>query len=68
MVTGLLTPTHIAIVLAVLLLIFGPRRLPETGRALGSGLREFKEAIGGRDGESIARPRGDTTSDQREAP
>ena len=48
MTTALLTPTHIAIVLIVLLLIFGPKRLPLTGRALGRGIREFKEAVTGR--------------------
>lgn len=52
MVTNLLTPTHIAIVLIVLMLILGPKRLPETGRALGSGIREFKQAITGHDNSS----------------
>lgn len=47
MTTGLLSPTHIAIVLVILLLLFGAKRLPETGRALGRGMREFKEAITG---------------------
>jgi len=47
MPTSLLTPTHIAIVMVVLLLVFGPKRLPQTGRALGRGIREFKEALTG---------------------
>lgn len=47
MTSGLLTPTHIAILLVVALLIFGAKRLPETGRALGRGMREFKDAITG---------------------
>lgn len=47
MVTNLLTPTHIAILLVVLLLLFGAKRIPETGRALGAGMREFKDAITG---------------------
>jgi sec-independent protein translocase protein TatA len=47
MPTGLLTPTHIAIVLAVLLLVFGRKRLPQTARALGRGIREFKHGLGG---------------------
>jgi sec-independent protein translocase protein TatA len=47
MTTGLLTPTHIAIVLIILLLILGPKRLPPTGRALGRAMREFKQAITG---------------------
>ena len=47
MISQLLTPTHLTILLVVLLLIFGPRRLPQTGRALGRTLREFREAIAG---------------------
>jgi sec-independent protein translocase protein TatA len=49
MVTGFLTPSHIAILLVVALLILGPKQLPGTGRALGSALREFKDGIAGRD-------------------
>ena len=49
MITQLLTPSHVAILLLVLLLIFGPTRLPQTGRALGRGLHEFKEGIAGRE-------------------
>jgi sec-independent protein translocase protein TatA len=49
MPTGLVTPTHVAILLILALLILGPKRLPEAGRALGTGIREFKDAITGRD-------------------
>jgi sec-independent protein translocase protein TatA len=45
--TGLLSPAHIAILLLVLLLVFGAKRLPELGRSLGSGLREFKHTLDG---------------------
>jgi sec-independent protein translocase protein TatA len=44
---GLENPLHIAIVLLVVLLVFGAKRLPEMGRSLGSGLRGFKESISG---------------------
>ena len=44
MIGQLLTPTHLAILLIVLLLVLGPKRLPESGRALGRGIREFKDA------------------------
>jgi TatA/E family protein of Tat protein translocase len=37
----------IFVVLLVILLFFGPKRLPELGRSLGSGIREFKDGIGG---------------------
>jgi sec-independent protein translocase protein TatA len=38
---------QIAIVLVIALLVFGPKRLPELGRSLGSGMREFRETISG---------------------
>ena len=37
------------IILVVLLVIFGPKRLPEMGRSLGRGMREFKDSITGKD-------------------
>lgn len=47
-------PTELIIVLVIVLLIFGPKRLPGLGKQLGSGMREFKDSItgkGGRDDE-----------------
>jgi sec-independent protein translocase protein TatA len=41
---------ELGIVLVVVLLIFGPKRLPQMGRSLGSGMREFKDGITGRSG------------------
>ena len=41
-------PLELVIVLAILLLIFGPKKLPQLGRSLGGGLREFKGAVTGR--------------------
>jgi sec-independent protein translocase protein TatA len=49
MFTGLLQPTHLIILLVVALVFLGPKRLPEAGRALGQGLKEFKNSIGGHD-------------------
>jgi sec-independent protein translocase protein TatA len=43
--TSILQPTHLILVLAVVLLVLGPKRLPEAGRALGQGLKEFKSSI-----------------------
>ena len=37
------------VILLVLLLVFGPKRLPEMGRSLGRGMREFKDSITGKD-------------------
>jgi sec-independent protein translocase protein TatA len=44
---GLDNPIHLLFLLAILLLVFGAKRLPEMGRSLGSGLRGFKESING---------------------
>ena len=44
-------PLEIAILLIVALLVFGPKRLPEMGRSLGRGMREFKDAVTGKDEE-----------------
>lgn len=42
---GLTSPTHLALLLLIALCLFGAKRLPEIGRSLGSGMREFKESI-----------------------
>ena len=44
---GLDNPLHIAFLVVILLLVFGARRLPEIGRSLGGGMREFKDSISG---------------------
>ena len=43
-------PTELIIVLVIVLLIFGPKRLPGLGRQLGAGMREFKDSITSRSG------------------
>jgi sec-independent protein translocase protein TatA len=43
----ILQPTHLLLILVVALLVLGPKRLPEAGRALGRGLRDFKDAVSG---------------------
>jgi sec-independent protein translocase protein TatA len=61
------SPVQLLIVLAIILLVFGAKKLPEIGRNLGSGAREFKEGITGQgdkadgqgdkaDGEAISGP------------
>jgi sec-independent protein translocase protein TatA len=52
-------PLEIAIVLVIVLLIFGPKRLPGLGKQLGTGMREFKESITGKDKDDDARATGD---------
>jgi sec-independent protein translocase protein TatA len=44
---GLENPLHIAMILVVLLLVFGAKRLPELGKSLGEGLRGFKQSVTG---------------------
>ena len=39
---------ELLILLVVILLVFGPKRLPEMGRSLGKGMREFKDSVTGR--------------------
>ncbi len=45
--TGLTQPWHIILILLIALLLFGGKRLPEIGRSLGSGMREFKDSLTG---------------------
>jgi sec-independent protein translocase protein TatA len=41
-------PLELIIVLAIVLLIFGPKKLPQLGRSLGGGMREFKDSVTGK--------------------
>jgi len=50
---------EIAIVLVIALIVFGPKRLPELGRSLGRGIREFRGSLGGHD---------DDDEDDRDSP
>ena len=50
-------PLEIGIVLLIVLVIFGPKRLPDLGRSLGSGMREFKDSV-----------TGDNKDDEKELP
>ena len=73
-------PLELAIVAVILLLIFGPKRLPGLGKQLGTGMREFKESITGQDKHrdeddddrrkveaSLGRPEGEQSPLQGEA-
>src|ERR1700684_1704340 len=46
-VMGLDNPIHIVFIVVILLLVFGAKRLPEIGRSLGGGMREFKDSVSG---------------------
>ncbi len=45
MIGDILQPTHLLFVLVIALLVLGPKRLPEVGRSLGRGLRDFRNAL-----------------------
>jgi sec-independent protein translocase protein TatA len=45
MLTGWTSPTHLVMLFVIVLLLFGAKRLPEIGRSLGSGMREFKDSV-----------------------
>jgi sec-independent protein translocase protein TatA len=53
---GLDNPLHIALVLIVVLLLFGAKRLPEMGKSMGEGLRGFKDSLQGHSPADAATP------------
>lgn len=53
---GLFEPTHIIFILVIVLIIFGPGKLPELGKGLGKGIHEFKDAIKGGFGSDNEKP------------
>ena len=66
--------TELIILLVVLLVFFGPKRLPEMGRSLGKGMREFKDSISGKDDDEPVQtrlaselPRADEPVEQHES-
>lgn len=50
--TDLLAPSHILLILVVALIVLGPKRLPEVGRSLGRGLRDFRSGLQGAQDEA----------------
>lgn len=56
---GNVGPLEIAIVLIIALLVFGPKRLPELGKSVGKGIREFKASISGEDDDKAEDERPD---------
>ena len=51
------SPMELIIILIVVLIVFGPKRLPDLGRSLGRGMREFKDSVTGKDDEKQELPR-----------
>jgi sec-independent protein translocase protein TatA len=54
------SPIELIIILVVVLIVFGPKRLPDLGRSLGRGMREFKESVTGKDKDELSEGSADT--------
>ena len=54
--SGFLQPTHLVLILIVVLIIFGPGKLPDVGKAIGKSIREFKSATKEEENKAEAKP------------
>ena|SRR5579884_431754 len=59
---GALQPGHLVVLLVIVLLIFGPGKLPELGKAVGDGLRELKKATSNEDAAAASQHAATTTT------
>jgi sec-independent protein translocase protein TatA len=50
---GLFQPMHLILILVIVLIIFGPGKLPQLGESLGKSIRGFKKALSGKEDEKI---------------
>ena len=57
-------PLEIVIVLIIVLVLFGAKRIPELGRSMGKGLREFRGSLAGKDDDEEAEPKPEGASDE----
>ena len=63
--SNIVSPTHLLFVVLIVLLVFGPKRLPEFGRTVGQGMREFRDSISGKaaaDADPVVAPQSTTTA------
>jgi sec-independent protein translocase protein TatA len=61
---GVFQPWHLIVILVIVLIIFGPGKLPDLGQSLGRGIREFKSSVKGEDdAEAAAKPAASTTTE-----
>jgi sec-independent protein translocase protein TatA len=63
-----LGPGELIVILVIALLVLGPKRLPEAGRSVGKGIREFKEAITGKDDDDTIAKIGQHPHDSHTTP
>jgi sec-independent protein translocase protein TatA len=54
MFEGLFQPTHLLVIFAIALLVFGPKKLPELGKGIGEGIRGFKSAMKADEAKPVA--------------
>jgi sec-independent protein translocase protein TatA len=67
MFTGLASPSHLIIVLAIVLLLFGAKRIPELAKGLGTGIKEFREGVSSSDDAKTEIPEGEKTPSEARA-
>ena len=67
MFTGLASPSHLIIVLVIILLLFGAKRIPELAKGLGTGIKEFREGVSSSDDAKTELPEGETTPGEARA-
>jgi sec-independent protein translocase protein TatA len=65
MLRGLFQPMHLLIILGIALVVVGPGKLPELGKALGKTIQGFKKAIAGDDADSTGEGRPLDTTDKK---
>jgi sec-independent protein translocase protein TatA len=56
MFTGLASPSHLLVVLVIILLLFGAKRIPELAKGLGTGIKEFREGVSVNDDSKLEVP------------
>ncbi len=64
MFEGLFQPMHMIIILAIVLIIFGPGKLPEIGAGLGKSIREFKKALASDEKSQLIENKKETTDQE----
>jgi sec-independent protein translocase protein TatA len=64
MFDGILQPTHLILILVIVLIIFGPGKLPELGKSLGQSIRELRESASGSSEPANQPPDGQTGTDK----
>ena len=67
MFTGLASPSHLIIVLAIVLLLFGAKRIPELAKGLGTGIKEFREGVSSSDDANTEIPESEKTPSEARA-